>query len=178
MKLPGFRYHPDPIATGSIVPSDRPCVCCGQARGFVYALTPFGEGDYEPESICPWCIADGRAAADLDASFVSGELIDEQPVPPAALRELCLRTPGFATWQGDGRWMACCGDLGELLGPAGHAELIGPWSAAVAAVQRESGFSGVGWDDYFRSLSRDRSPTAYLFRCRRCGALGGYSDYS
>jgi uncharacterized protein CbrC (UPF0167 family) len=27
-----------------------------------------------------------------------------------------------------------------------------------------------------RSLDRTRGPTAYLFRCIKCGALGGYSD--
>ena len=38
--LPSFRYHPDPIAdpiaTGSVVPSDTVCRCCGQACGYIY----------------------------------------------------------------------------------------------------------------------------------------------
>jgi uncharacterized protein CbrC (UPF0167 family) len=32
------------------------------------------------------------------------------------------------------------------------------------------------WDEYFALLSRDGSPTAYVFKCRHCGRLGGYSD--
>ncbi|WP_264169817.1 CbrC family protein [Burkholderia cepacia] len=37
MSLPAFRYHPDPLATGSVIRSDARCVCCGDARGYVYA---------------------------------------------------------------------------------------------------------------------------------------------
>ncbi|WP_412524086.1 CbrC family protein [Burkholderia sp. S-53] len=35
--LPAFRYHPDPLATGSVIRSDARCVCCGDARGYVCA---------------------------------------------------------------------------------------------------------------------------------------------
>ncbi|WP_409994824.1 CbrC family protein [Burkholderia stabilis] len=27
MSLPAFRYHPDPLATGSVIRSDARCVC-------------------------------------------------------------------------------------------------------------------------------------------------------
>ncbi|WP_338641840.1 CbrC family protein [Burkholderia pyrrocinia] len=37
MSLPAFRYHPDPLATGSVIRSDARRVCCGDARGHVYA---------------------------------------------------------------------------------------------------------------------------------------------
>ncbi len=33
MSLPTFKYHPDPLATGSVIESNVECVCCGQARG-------------------------------------------------------------------------------------------------------------------------------------------------
>jgi uncharacterized protein len=36
MDLPVFRYHPDPIASGSIVASGAQCACCGARRGFIY----------------------------------------------------------------------------------------------------------------------------------------------
>jgi hypothetical protein len=35
---------------------------------------------------------------------------------------------------------------------------------------------GPDWDDFYERLDKDGSPTAYVFRCRRCGVLGGYSD--
>jgi uncharacterized protein CbrC (UPF0167 family) len=35
MDLPVFRYHPDPIASGSgsIIASHAQCACCGGRRG-------------------------------------------------------------------------------------------------------------------------------------------------
>ena len=59
MTLPSFRYHPDPLASGSIVKSDRPCIVCEQQRGYLYDVTPYGEAE-DIEDICPWCIADGH----------------------------------------------------------------------------------------------------------------------
>ena len=39
--LPNFRYHPDPVATGNVVPSDTVCLCCGQARGYIYKASVY-----------------------------------------------------------------------------------------------------------------------------------------
>jgi uncharacterized protein CbrC (UPF0167 family) len=31
--LPSFRYHPDPLATGSVIAArDMPCLCCNRIR--------------------------------------------------------------------------------------------------------------------------------------------------
>ena len=35
--LPIFKYHPDPLKTGSIKPSSAECACCGTSRGYIYA---------------------------------------------------------------------------------------------------------------------------------------------
>ena len=51
--LPAFRYHPDPLRTGSVVAADTECVCCGESRGYVYAIAPIAEEDIEPETLCP-----------------------------------------------------------------------------------------------------------------------------
>ncbi|MDS0862857.1 CbrC family protein [Burkholderia pseudomultivorans] len=53
MTLPGFRYHPDPLSTGSVMRSDAHCVCCGAARGHVYAGRACAVEDDEP-GIRPW----------------------------------------------------------------------------------------------------------------------------
>ncbi|MDQ1046064.1 uncharacterized protein CbrC (UPF0167 family) [Streptomyces sp. V4I2] len=34
--LPAFPYHPDPVSTGSVAPSNAPCGCCGLRRGYAY----------------------------------------------------------------------------------------------------------------------------------------------
>ena len=65
--LPKFAYHPNPIATESVISSDETCECCGTARGYVYCTTPYGEK--EIEFVCPWCIADGTASLKLRGEF-------------------------------------------------------------------------------------------------------------
>jgi uncharacterized protein CbrC (UPF0167 family) len=34
--LPAFRYHPDPVATGSVARSGEACDVCGEERGYLY----------------------------------------------------------------------------------------------------------------------------------------------
>lgn len=68
MDLPRFRYHPNPIATGAVVPTEEVCECCGKARGYKYNSVVYAEK--EVECVCPWCIADGSAAQKLDGMFL------------------------------------------------------------------------------------------------------------
>lgn len=179
MTLPHFRYHPDPLATGMIQPSDAECVCCGEARGYVYVGPVSAVEDYE-ECICPWCIADGSASEQLDATFADEDGVggygDWDPVPEAVVDEVCRRTPGFVGWQQE-RWWTHCGDAAEYLGNAGRDEAIAAGKEFLNAIRAEAGIeSDEEWNDYLGALSLEYGPTAYLFRCRHCGKLGGYSD--
>jgi uncharacterized protein len=121
--LPVFRYHPDPIRTGSIAPSGKECCCCGQSRGYIYTLAPYTEEDIEEESICPWCIADGSAHKKLGAEFIDSQGIPDE-VPEKVVEELVERTPGYASWQGE-EWRACCDDAAAFLGPEGDGGAAG-----------------------------------------------------
>ena len=48
---------------------------------------------------------------------------------------------------------------------------------AILAVQDATGLpNGAQWDAFFSALDKDQGPTAYLFRCRHCGVVGGYQD--
>jgi len=176
--LPTFRYHPDPLATGSVVASNATCRCCGQARGLMYAGPVYANEDLDDE-LCPWCIADGSAAARFGAEFVDsagvGGYGDWDRVPPAVVVEVSQRTPSFSGWQQE-RWWTHCGDAAAFLGPSGAAELRSMWAAALPALQADVGYTGTDWEEYVESLDRERGPTAYVFRCHHCGQLGGYSD--
>ena len=94
--LPSFRYHPDPLATHSVVASTETCTCCRVARGYAY-VGPAHAVD-EVNGVCPWCIADGAAAAMFSAEFAD---LDGAPdnVPTTVLEEIGSRTPGFTGWQ-------------------------------------------------------------------------------
>jgi uncharacterized protein CbrC (UPF0167 family) len=145
MRLPTFKYHPDPLSTGSIEPSDAVCVACGLARGFIYKGSVYAVEELA-DLICPWCIADGTAHEKFDAQFVDvdgvGGYGDWQIVPFETVNDVAFRTPGFSGWQQE-RWFTHCGDAGEFLGPAGIKELGNFGSEAISAIQRESGLSGV-----------------------------------
>lgn len=64
--LPQFPYHP--VATGSVVAAEVVCACCGQRRPCTYVGPVYAVEELR-RRLCPWCIADGRAAAMFDAQF-------------------------------------------------------------------------------------------------------------
>jgi hypothetical protein len=37
MSLPVFKYHPDPLLTGSVQQRNVQCACCGETREYTYA---------------------------------------------------------------------------------------------------------------------------------------------
>jgi uncharacterized protein CbrC (UPF0167 family) len=178
MTLPTFRYHPDPLASGSIVTSDKKCRCCRKARGFIYAGPVYADDDLE-EALCPWCIADGSAARKFDATFFDAEAVSDE-VPEAAMNEICERTPGYDSWQG-GHWPACCGDAARYLFPVGYPELQGPhreWQGSVLNhIIYNMSISGGAATRLLQSLHRDQGPTAYLFECASCGRHHVHVDH-
>lgn len=166
--LPVFRYHPDPVATGSFRENHTlACPCCSLLTGWIYATTPYGPGD-QPADLCPWCIADGSAAGRFGSGFVS-DMAGE--VPDEVADEVNLRTPGFISWQGE-RWLTHCGDAAAFLGPVGWEELKDLPDAQAALLED-------GCDEEMLALVRkDGDLTAYLFRCLHCGVHLAYADAS
>ncbi|WP_028455767.1 CbrC family protein [Chitinilyticum litopenaei] len=179
MALPTFKYHPDPLATGAIIAADDECACCSQSRGYIYTGPVYSEEELD-NALCPWCIADGSAHAQFDASFTDeagigggGEWDD---VADAVREEIAYRTPGFAGWQQE-RWWSHCQGAAAFIGRAGKSELQALGQEAILAIQNDAGLDdGPDWDEFFNALDKDGSPTAYLFRCTCCGTLGGYQD--
>ena len=175
MSTPDFRYHPDPIASGSVVPSDATCACWGQARGFAYAGPVYAEEAVD--ALCPWCIASGAAHEKFDAEFVDPEAFDG--VPDDAVETIVERTPGFNAWQGE-RWPACCDDATAFLTPAGIAEIRGTYrsmeGAVLSHIIHELQVSGGAALRMLESLRADESPTAFLFQCLHCERQHVYVD--
>ncbi|WP_255657175.1 CbrC family protein [Actinoplanes sp. L3-i22] len=175
MDLPEFVYHPDPIATGAVTREPVDCLCCGRERPLTYAGPVFAEEELDSE-LCPWCIADGSAAARFDATFtdVPAEL-------PAEVAEVVLRrTPGFTGRQQE-RWLAHCGDAAEFHGPVGAAELASLPDARESVRAHLTGY--YGWpaevaEALLNALRRDGDGTAYLFRCRHCATHLAYADFA
>ena len=177
MTLPSFRYHPDPVASGSIVESNEPCACCGQRRGYLYPTPIYSEEDVEP-GLCPWCIADGSAQRKFDCTFVDSEAFAED-TPADTVTEITERTPGYAAWQAE-QWPSCCGDATAFLEPAGIDQIRGRYRAlegqVLSHIIYQLGISGGAATRFLGSLDRDRGPTVYVFRCLRCESLHFHLD--
>jgi uncharacterized protein CbrC (UPF0167 family) len=178
MNLPVFRYHPDPIASGSIVASDAQCLCCNQQRGFIYAGPVYCEAELD-EALCPRCIADGSAHEKFDACFTSEGLFPDG-VPPEIVEEIAFRTPGFSAWQQE-QWLSCCGDAAAFLEPAGSAEIRERYpqleGTLMMYIVHELEISGAAATRFLATLDRDQGPTAYVFACRHCDSKLAYIDY-
>lgn len=176
--LPAFKYHPDPIASGSIIASASKCLRCNEHRGFIYTGAVYSEHDLE-NALCPWCIFDGTAHTVFSAEFVDpkavGDYSNWEPVPRSVIEEVCFRTPSFNGWQQE-RWYTHCGDAAEFVAPIGALELRSFDPTFFNALAEESGLMGEELARYMKSLDKDAGPTAYAFRCRICRGWGGYSD--
>ncbi|MGW8333016.1 CbrC family protein [Streptomyces sp. NPDC055897] len=175
--LPDFPYHPDPVATGVIVPSGSACLCCGRERGYVYK-GPLHAAEELGSRLCPWCIADGSAAERFDAHFTSGTCLGDD-VPLEVFAAVDQRTPSFTAWQ-EPQWFFHCGDGAAFLGLVGAVELAAH-PDALEMLRRES--HGWGWpsdkvEDFLGSLDKDGEATAYLFRCRVCAVHLAYADFA
>jgi uncharacterized protein len=169
--LPAFRYHLDPISSGSVVASDAQCLCCGQQRGFAYVGPVYAEANLDG-LLCPWCIADGTAHERFDATFVDSEAFGDG-VGDEVIDEVTQRTPGYASWQGEG-WPTCCGDAAAFVRPAGITDIRlnfrhheGP---LLSHIVHNMGISGGAATRLLISLDVTSGPTAYLFRCLTCEA--------
>ncbi len=175
--LPHFRYHPDPFKTG-VFKDDASvvCECCKQETDVYYCGHVYSESD--AEYLCPHCIANGKAAAKFDATFIqdADELPSGAANAQAKTDELFKRTPGYFCWQGE-QWLTCCDDYCEFLGDVGTKELqeMGIAEGVFAeyalrgkfAVEDVQGYLVVGGD-----------MAGYLFRCLHCGKYKIYVDAS
>lgn len=174
-----FPLFPDPIRENIFGVYPDPCDICGYIRGLIYTGPQFSPSPATDDlAVCPWCIADGSAAA-RGLTFNDGTnypCLDSTPQLTPQDRELVeCRTPGFVTWQGN-HWLMCCGRACIYLGEADTGDLQGRWDGAV-----QSMFNHLDWpleriDELVASVGRAQSPNAYVFQCQVCAALRGYWD--
>lgn len=180
MVLPSFKYHPNPVETGSFEARDVTCASCGEFRDYVYVGPVYAESDLE-QAICPWCIKSGLAHDKFGAEFTDSAAIgdyDATFAPPSDVRaEVAFRTPGFNGWQQE-RWLTHCGDACVFLGPAGKVELDAFGSQElIDSLRADARMNNDDFADYLEKMDKHNGPTAYVFRCLHCGKYLGYSDF-
>jgi uncharacterized protein len=162
--FPDFRYHPDPLATKAVLPTDLVCESCHKQQGYrVHSNYSIEEYD----CICPWCIADGRAARKLGASFVQ---YHEGDLPPAVWDELNHRTPGYESWQGE-FWLTHCNDACAFHGDVLRDEVTHLPEDVVARFLAENDWVD-DWADLQAAYASGNCDVAlYKFICRQCGIV-------
>lgn len=165
-KIPEFKYHPDPIATGEFKVSDEPviCDCCGKPTDIVYD-GPFYSQE-EVYCLCPQCIKSGNAAKKFDGTFHDDELFDEGVEDKEKIYELIHRTPGYSGIQQE-YWRVHCSDFCAFIGHVGSKELteIG----VMDEVLDDYGIDEYIEDDIRNRLEKEGDFQGYLFRCLHCG---------
>ena len=161
--LPFFKYHPDPLETGSFEEGEEKiCPCCGNKSKVYYSSFPYCSEDVE--YICPTCISNGEAARKFDAEFVQnaewhGENDEEKD------DELFHRTPGYMSWQGE-YWLSCCDDYCAYMGTVGTRELK---AMDIADEVIEEYVQRGAFEDIGGYLVKDGPMCGYLFKCIHCG---------
>ncbi len=175
MELPKFRYHPAPLKTGSIIESDEICECCNKPMGYVYSGSMYTRN--RPESICPWCIANGNAHRKYEIEFASlmPDVIDpNNPVEiecsEEAFDELLHKTPGFSSYQ-EIEWPNHCKDFCEYHGIATVGDL-----RKISNEEKERLFKTSWMDDSELNACLESNENEELhyflkFVCARCGEL-------
>ena len=161
--LPFFKYHPDPLETGSFEEGEEKiCPCCGNKSKVYYSSFPYCSENVE--YICPTCISNGEAARKFDANFVQnaewhGENDEEKD------DELFHRTPGYMSWQGE-HWLSCCDDYCAYMGTVGTRELK---AMDIADEVIEEYVKRGAFEDIGEYLVKDGPMCGYLFKCLHCG---------
>lgn len=166
MQLPTFRYHPDPLSTGSVKVGNAVCDCCGKARGFQYAASFYCLQSPRP-ILCPWCIATGEAAEKYDGQFSDDGPLEEDEIASEIVDEVCKRTPGYISWQQD-VWMAHCEDACEFHGDAEPTELSQLGGEELEDHLLREGLQQQDWDWLVSTYQKGGDAAVYKFVCRHC----------
>ena len=165
--LPWFTYHPDPLATGSVEASGARCVFFVSERWYIYTASVY-TAEKLAGQICPWCIADGAAAARFGATYSDDHALIQAGVPEAVIEEVTQRTPGYHSWQGEA-WKCCCGDACEFRGQPGREHLLTLDRSALEQFLSLTHWTPEQWTEFVADVyTPGSSPAIYQFACRNC----------
>lgn len=173
--LPVFKYHPNPLKTEAFKQDQTvACDCCEQQTD-VYYTSPFYSVD-EIEYLCPWCIANGSAAAKFGGSFQDDCSLEDEDVEEEQIKELTEHTPGYHGWQQE-YWLAHCGDFCAFIGYVGWNEIKDRLDEFANLADDCANF-GMSPDKLEKYLGNGGDCQGYLFRCLSCEKLRLWADFS
>lgn len=178
MNYPYFKYHPNAYQLDLFVKEEGICSICHEERALKYEASFYAVE--EPEYICPFCIADGRAAKKYEGEFndycgiegVSPDPNDPQStIPQVMLLEICERTPSYFSWQQE-QWLTHCNEPCAFLGYA-DTESIAPFREEIVS-ELDSSIA----EETLDNIRKDGDCVGYLFQCVQCGKHKLHVDFS
>lgn len=170
MKLPTFKYSPNAYNINVFQNIEGICSICNEERQIKYTNSFYSIN--EPEYICPWCIANGKAAEKYDGEFndycgiesILPNLDDaNKTIPKDLLLEVTNRTPSYVSWQQE-VWLTHCNEPCAFISYA-DTNTIEPLMEELNGDIESSGYDP---DFIKRNLSKDGSLVGYLFQCVKC----------
>lgn len=172
MELPKFKYSPNAYSIGIFEQEEGVCSVCNEKRQIKYTSSFYSVEN--PEYICPWCIANGKAAEKFNGEFndycgiegVSPNPNDSIPaIPKELLTEITDKTPSYTSWQQE-VWLTHCNEPCTFIDYA-DTETIKPYleelKEDIDAINQNY---GVNMMEY---LTKDGGVVGYLFQCVKCG---------
>ncbi|MDR2925336.1 MAG: CbrC family protein [Azoarcus sp.] len=181
--LPQFKYSPNCYENGifQMTKADeiKICDCCRQTTD-VYYNGPF-YSRVRINILCPFCIANGKAAEKYNGEFLaytSIEGISPNPSEPhtfhneEAINEVVTRTPCYSAYQQE-EWLAHCNDLCAFVGYVGWDEiknLINEFVDLEVDVNKFyfSIVGKLGYNALSENLANGGGLQGYLFQCLHC----------
>ncbi len=178
--LPIFRYYANPYVSDVFERSYANCECCEESSEYIYC-GHFFYSDVDEPHFCPWCIADGSAAAKFEGEFNDSNFIGTGEISREVVSEVAERTPGFVSFQ-QGPWLAHCGNACRFLGDIGDIDksLLETEAARdfMQSIREQIGLKDDEiWNKVLCTTNRERNLSIFVFACLHCGTLSGYPDY-
>jgi len=181
--LPKFKYHPDPIGTGTFIVGETvSCDCCNKEVD-VYYERPFYSVE-EIIAICPFCIANGEAAKKFDGEFQDSYSIEgilpDPDIPTTfnnedAIVEVTTKTPGYRGIQQE-VWLNHCDDLCAFIGYVVWDDIKSKLND-LACLESDIEKFGMNISDLETHLIKDGHMQGYLFQCLHCKKFRLHMDF-
>jgi uncharacterized protein CbrC (UPF0167 family) len=179
MELPQFKYNPNAYKNGIFEKKEGTCSVCNEKRNVKYTSSFYSIK--KPEYICPFCIANGKAAEKYDGEFVaysniegvSPDPADPKPtIPKKMLLEVSQRTPCYNSWQQE-VWLSHCNEPCVFIDYA-DGETIKPF---IDELEEDIEGNGYNKEQLLEWLSKNGSVVGYLFQCLHCGKHRLHNDF-
>lgn len=192
-KLPQFRYNPNAYDIGIFTKAlNQKCEVCNQETDYIYSGAFFSID--EIESICPWCIHDGRAAKNHKGVFQGAVEYNNQllsvtyndetneyeyyigydeikPINEKKLDELLFCTPSYVSWQ-EPQWLSHCNEYCIFIGYLDKNQLISMEVELKDEVKRLEEDCGLSLEQLGDDIG------LYLFQCVECGQYRLHYDHT